>query len=116
MGFLKYKGYSGSVEFSPEDNCLFGKVQGLHKAAIIYEGNSVDELRKDFENGVDDYIAGCKERGVQPEKTYSGKLVVRMPSELHSRIAEAVSGSDTTINDFINKAIVNELDHEYAMP
>ena len=36
MGFLKYKGYSGSVEFSPEDNCLFGKVQGLHKATIIY--------------------------------------------------------------------------------
>ena len=56
MEFLTYKGYFGSVEFSPEDNCLFGKVQGLHKATIIYEGNSVDELRKDFENGVDDYV------------------------------------------------------------
>ena len=30
MGQLKYKGYTGSVEFSDEDNCLFGKVQGLH--------------------------------------------------------------------------------------
>ena len=29
MGFLRYKGYDGSVEFSAEDNCLFGKVQGL---------------------------------------------------------------------------------------
>ena len=52
MGFFKYKGYSGSVEFSPEDNCLFGKVQGLHKATILYEGNSVDELRKDFEEAL----------------------------------------------------------------
>ena len=70
MGLLKYKGYSGSVEFSAEDNCLFGKVQGLHKATILYEGNSVDELRKDFEEGVDSYLEGCKERGVQPEKPY----------------------------------------------
>lgn len=102
MGLLKYKGYSGSVEFSAEDNCLFGKVQGLHKATILYEGNSVDELRKDFEEGVDSYLEGCKERGVQPEKPYSGKLIVRMSSELHSRIADAVANSGTTMNDFIN--------------
>ena len=38
-----------------------------------------------------------------------------MSSELHSRVAEAVAGSGTTINDFINKAIVNELEHEYTM-
>ena len=29
MGFMKYKGYTGSVEYSEEDNCLFGKVQGM---------------------------------------------------------------------------------------
>ena len=29
MGYLKYKGYTGSVEYSEEDNCLFGKVQGM---------------------------------------------------------------------------------------
>ena len=27
MGYLKYKGYTGSVEYSEEDKCLFGKVQ-----------------------------------------------------------------------------------------
>jgi hypothetical protein len=29
MDFLEYKGYKGSVEYSKEDNCLFGKVQGM---------------------------------------------------------------------------------------
>lgn len=29
MGNLKYKGYTGSVEYSEEDNCLFGKVLGM---------------------------------------------------------------------------------------
>lgn len=45
MEFLEYKGYKGSVEYSKEDDCLFGKVQGLRKATILYEGKSVDELR-----------------------------------------------------------------------
>ena len=56
MGLLKYKGYSGSVEYSPEDNCLFGKVQGMRKASILYEGRSVDDVRKDFEESIDFYL------------------------------------------------------------
>ena len=49
MGILRYKGYTGSVEYSEEDNCLFGKVQGLNKGTcILYEGNTVDELRTDL--------------------------------------------------------------------
>ena len=31
MGYLKYKGYTGSVEYSEEDKCLFGKVRRHHR-------------------------------------------------------------------------------------
>ena len=51
MDYLEYKGYKGSVEYSKEDNCLFGKVQGLSKDLITYEGQTLDELLKDFEEG-----------------------------------------------------------------
>ncbi|MDO5420774.1 MAG: hypothetical protein Q4F50_12015 [Bacteroides sp.] len=34
MERLKYKGYSGSVENSEEDNCLFGKAFGLKKIVL----------------------------------------------------------------------------------
>ena len=56
MDYLEYKGYKGSVEYSKEDNCLVGKVQGMSKALILYEGQTLDELRKDFEAGIDDYL------------------------------------------------------------
>ena len=49
MGFLKYKGYTGSVEYSEEDNCLYGKVQGMSKHAITYEG-FFKALRKHYKN------------------------------------------------------------------
>lgn len=111
MDYLEYKGYKGSVEYSKEDNCLFGKVQGMSKALILYEGQTLEELRKDFEAGVDSYLEGCKADGVEPAKPYSGRLNLRMSSELHSRVAAFVAASGTTINDFINRAIKNELNH-----
>ncbi len=115
MDYLEYKGYKGSVEYSKEDNCLFGKVQGMSKALILYEGQTLDELREDFEAGVDSYLEGCKADGVEPAKPYSGRLNLRMSSELHSRLAAFVASSGTTINDFINKAIKNELKHVAAL-
>ncbi len=109
MGLLRYKGYTGSVEFSSEDNCLFGKVQGLHGTLISYEGSTVDEIREDFEGAIDDYLESCKQRNIEPAKPYSGRLVVRMPSDLHCQVAYAAASADTTINEFINTAISNEL-------
>lgn len=57
MGQLKYKGYTGSVEYSEEDNCLFGKVLGLRTDCITYEGETINELKSDFEGAIDDYLA-----------------------------------------------------------
>ena len=114
MDYLEYKGYKGSVEYSKEDNCLFGKVQGMSKALILYEGQTLDELRKDFEEGIDSYIEGCKADGIEPAKPYSGKLNLRMSSELHSKVAAFVASTGITINDFINKAIKNELTGDKA--
>ena len=109
MDYLEYKGYKGSVEYSKEDDILVGKVQGMSKDLIAYEGQTLDELRKDFEEGVDSYIEGCRADGVEPAKPYSGRLNLRMSSELHSRVAAFVASTGTTINDFINRAITNEL-------
>ena len=67
---IDYKGYTGSVEFSPEDRLLYGKVLGI-KALISYEGTSADELVEDFQGAVDDYLALCASQGVTPEKPYT---------------------------------------------
>ena len=31
MDYLKYKGYIGSIEYSKEDKCFFGKVLGMKR-------------------------------------------------------------------------------------
>lgn len=109
MGNLKYKGYIGSVEFSEEDSCLFGKVLGMSKDCITYEGETIGELKRDFEGAIDDYIASCKARGVEPRKAFSGTLNIRISPEIHSRIAVLAQEAGTTINSFIKSALENQL-------
>lgn len=109
VGQLKYRGYTGSVEYSNEDSCLYGKVQGLKGTLISYEGETVDEIQRNFRKAVDCYLESCKERGIEPQKPYSGRLVLRMSSDIHGRIAVAAAAAGTTINVFINKALLHEI-------
>jgi len=112
MGNLKYKGYIGSVEYSGEDTCLFGKVLGMSKDMISYEGTTVEELRADFEAGIDSYLESCKTRGVEPRKAYSGTLNVRLTPEIHNKIANAAQETGITINAYIKNALENVLNIE----
>lgn len=49
---LKYKGYIGSIEKN-EDGTYWGKVVNKPNESIIYEGNSLEELEKDFHEMID---------------------------------------------------------------
>ena len=108
MGALKYKGYSGTVIYSEEDNCLFGKVIGMNKNIITYEGQTVAELKADLEAGIDLYLESCKERSIKPQKPYSGSLNIRIPSEIHSQLALKAQISGRSINAIINDLLKNQ--------
>lgn len=109
MDYLEYKGYKGSVEYSKADNCLFGKVLGMSKDLILYEGNTIDELRADFEAGIESYLAGCSSDGVEPRKPYSGTLNIRISPEIHSKIAMLAQEAGTSINAYIKQTLENQL-------
>lgn len=59
MSTLQYKGFTGSVEFSEEDQLFYGSVIGTD-SLISYEGSTMKELTEDFHNAVDDYLALCE--------------------------------------------------------
>ena len=105
MGLLRYKGYTGKIDYSEEEKTFFGKVLGLRRDGIIFEGDSVFEIRKDFEDAIDQYLNHCKESGIEPEKTYNGKFVLRMSPELHGQAAEIAESLGKSMNEFINDAV-----------
>ena len=101
---MEYKGYVGSVEFSVEDEILFGKVMGI-RALISYEGKDVESLVNDFHEAVDEYLEVCEAEGIEPEKAYKGSFNVRISPELHKMAAIEALAKQMTLNSFVEKAI-----------
>ena len=108
MNTLRYKGFIGSVNFSEEDSVFFGKIEGIN-GMVNFEGQSVQELTEAFHGAVDDYLAYCEEEGVQPHKSYSGSLNVRLTPEIHSHIAMLAQRAGISINAFIKQALEKQI-------
>lgn len=105
---LKYKDFIGSVNFSATDGVFFGKIEGI-KSMVSFEGETVKELEQDFKNAVDDYIEYCKEHGIKPQKSYSGKLSITISPDEHSLIAKIAKTKGISVNAFVKNAINREL-------
>ena len=105
MGKLRYKGYTGNVDYDESVHRLVGKVLGLKKVLIMYEGETLEELEQDFREGVDHYLESCRLDGIVPEAPYSGKLILRISSSLHGQAAEKASELGISLNEFISRAL-----------
>lgn len=53
---LKYKSYTGSVEYSAEDSVFHGKILDINDL-VTYEASHLKELEKSFKEAVDDYLS-----------------------------------------------------------
>ncbi len=101
---MTYKGYIGTVEYSEEDQCLFGTITGI-RDIISYEGKSVSDIRTAFEEAVDDYLEHCAATGKEPNKPYSGKFVLRIDPSLHARLAVKAQASGKSLNQFATEVL-----------
>jgi predicted HicB family RNase H-like nuclease len=99
---LKYKGYTGIVEFDEESGCLFGRVVGLLDF-ITFQGDSVAEVIQAFHDSVDVYLELCAERGESPERPYSGQFVLRIDPHLHRAISHAAEERGLSLNSLIEE-------------
>ncbi len=101
---LEYKGYQGTIEYSKEDDLLFGKV--LHIDSLIqYDGSSVSEIKTAFIEAVDGYLAFCEQTGRSPNKPYSGTFNIRIGPDLHRDAAMAAVERGMKLNEFVRDAI-----------
>lgn len=105
---LRYKGFVGSVAFSESDEVFFGKIEGID-ALVNFEGKSVEELTAAFHEAVEDYLIYCEDEGINPHKSYSGRLNVRLSPDIHSQIAILAMQNGISINSFIQNAVQKQI-------
>ncbi len=101
---MKYKDYIGHVEYDDETKIFHGEVVGL-RDIITFQGKSVEELEQAFKDSVDDYLNWCKKRGEKPEKTFSGTFNLRIPPELHAKLAFQAKTMGISLNAYVTEKL-----------
>ncbi len=99
MNTMTYRGYAARIEYSEQDKCFIGHVAGISDV-VGFHGESVTELRAAFEEAVDDYLETCGKLGRPPQTPYSGRLMLRVPPDVHAAIAMASKVSGKSINQW----------------
>lgn len=108
MNTMTYRGYAARIEYSDDDQCFVGHIAGINDV-VGFHGESVAELRMAFEEAVEDYLEACEKLGRAPQKPYSGKLMLRVPPEVHAAIATAAEVSGKSINQWATEVFTEAM-------
>ena len=104
MSSMTYKGYSARVEFDAEDRIFVGHLAGV-RDIVGFHGASVAELEAAFHEAVDDYLAACKKLGQEPNKPFSGRVMLRLPPEVHARASARATVEGVSFNQWAAKVL-----------
>jgi predicted HicB family RNase H-like nuclease len=111
MNVMNYRGYTARIEFDERDNIFVGRVLGI-KAIINFHGETVTELRSDFEAAINHLIVDCELRGITPENPASGKLMLRIPPEIHSAAVIAAQSAGMSLNQWAGRVFAQATNSE----
>jgi predicted HicB family RNase H-like nuclease len=101
---LEYKGYHGRIEFDEQAGIFHGDVLDL-RDVVTFQGKSVDEIMTAFRDSIDDYLEFCEGRGESPDKPFTGKLMLRLPTDVHRRVYLSAKKEGKSLNEYISEKL-----------
>lgn len=110
-----YRGYSGHAEYDSDADLFHGEVVGT-RDVVTFQGRTLVQLRKAFQESVDDYLAFCKERGESPEKPFSGKFVARIAPDVHRALSQAADREGVSLNQLVSQFLSQAVSDGSAGP
>jgi predicted HicB family RNase H-like nuclease len=106
---MKYKDYTALIEFSDEDGCLIGKVLGI-RDVIVFEGNTVEDIRKNFHEMIDHYIMACAKANRVPNKPVS-EVMIPVPTALYAKASRKAEYDGVPVQTVMEAALQQFMQH-----
>jgi predicted HicB family RNase H-like nuclease len=104
MNVMTVDDFHAVIEFDAELDMFRGEILGLNGGADFYEKNP-KELRAEFRKSLQVFLAVCAEKGIEPRRHFSGKFNVRIPPDLHEKLAIAAQARGKSINTLVQEAL-----------
>ena len=103
---MKYKEYSAHIAYSEADGCFVGHIEGITDI-VGFHADTDSELQAAFEAAVEDYLETCEKLNRPPQKSYSGKLSLRIPPDIHVAIAKAAEASGKSLDQWATETFTH---------
>jgi predicted HicB family RNase H-like nuclease len=81
-----------------------GEILGLNGGADFW-GKNPKELRAEFKKSLQVFLDVCREKGIEPRRSYSGKFNLRISPDLHEKLAIVAEAEGKSINTLAQEAI-----------
>ena len=104
MNLMSIDGYQAKIEYDPDLDMFRGEILGLNGGADFY-GHTPDELRNEFRASLAVFLDVCREKGIDPRRNYSGKFNLRIPPDLHERLAIMAQAEGKSLNVLVQEAL-----------
>jgi predicted HicB family RNase H-like nuclease len=104
MNAMKYKGYAARIEYDADDRIFVGHLVGI-RDIVGFHGAAVEELETAFHESVDNYLAACTKLGQHPNKPVSGKILLRVPPEIHSAAIMMAESEGKSLNQWAARVL-----------
>lgn len=98
---LRYKNYIGSYKYYKEDKEYHGNIVGI-RDIVHFCAKNLEDLKKAFEESVEDYLEMCTENNMIPEKSCSGDLRIRTTPEVHQKLLRKAQFKGMSLNAYLN--------------
>ena len=108
---MKYKNYSGIVEYDSDGKIFTGETVGL-RDVITFQGRTPEELERSFHESVDFYLEMCREDGVEPDRAFSGRFNVRVAPQIHRQIAIHAAQNRVSLNQWVSDTLIQTLQQQ----
>jgi predicted HicB family RNase H-like nuclease len=104
MNTMNVDGHSARIEYDADLDLFRGEIMGLNGGADFY-GTNPRELRAEFRKSLQVFLDVCREKGIEPRRNYSGKSNLRIPRDLHERVAIVAEAEGKSINAIAQEAL-----------
>lgn len=104
MNIMTINGYKAVITYDNDIEMFRGEFINLNGGADFY-ADTVEKLRKEGAISLKVFLEVCQEKGIKPKKEYSGKLPLRIPSELHEKLAEQAMAEGKSINQLVQNTL-----------
>jgi predicted HicB family RNase H-like nuclease len=112
MNTMTINGYHAVISYDEEIDMFRGEFTGLNGGADFY-AKDIANLRKEGEISLRVFLNACHERGIEPRKQYSGKFNLRIPPDLHERLAVQAAAHGKSINTWVLDLLKEQSAHAF---